>query len=137
MTTKPRGRGVKALMVGPLKKELFLRLPLFNENIKCIHCIRIQHLGYRGITSTVCGNFGRALEFLDTMYMLDMLRKKKSIEIWLFQLAYGMLPHTLSKFVQETLIKSNLCLYYEAFKFLEWLQNMHILRDTHNNNNKE
>ena len=27
MATKPRGGGVKALVVGPLRKELFLRLP--------------------------------------------------------------------------------------------------------------
>ena len=29
MATKPRGGGLKALVAGPLKKELFLRLPLF------------------------------------------------------------------------------------------------------------
>ena len=37
MTTKPEGGGVKALVVGPLKKELFLRLPLYRlySNFVC------------------------------------------------------------------------------------------------------
>ena len=58
MATKPRGWGVKALVAGPLREELFLRLPCMGRG-KCMgdtNDIQIEYiykqllLIYRGIS---------------------------------------------------------------------------------------